>query len=112
MRTLAMPKAAEPWSLTSLRERLIKIGAKVTRHGRYVTFQRAEVAVPPANFREILVLIARLPDAGSGMTERSAQMRPTTTPEVRLDAGKAARFSASAEPTGGFDRAERYLPCC
>jgi hypothetical protein len=38
MRTLAMPKAAEPWSLTSLREKLIKIGAKVVRHGRYVTF--------------------------------------------------------------------------
>ena len=33
MRTLAMPKTAEPWSLTSLRERPIKIGAKVTSHG-------------------------------------------------------------------------------
>jgi hypothetical protein len=42
MRTLAMPKAAEPWSLTSLREKLIKIGAKVVSHGRYVTFQMAE----------------------------------------------------------------------
>ena len=31
MRTLAMPKTAEPWSLTSLREKLIKIGAKVRR---------------------------------------------------------------------------------
>ena len=29
MRTLAMPKRVEPWSLTSLREKLIKIGAKV-----------------------------------------------------------------------------------
>src|SRR5216683_1002027 len=38
MRTLAMPKAAAPWSLTSLREKLIKIGAKVVSHGRYVTF--------------------------------------------------------------------------
>jgi hypothetical protein len=38
MRTLAMLKAAEPWSLTSLREKLIKIGAKVISHGRYVTF--------------------------------------------------------------------------
>ena len=46
MRTLAMPKTAEPWSLTSLREKLIKIGAKVVSHGRYVTFQMAEVAVP------------------------------------------------------------------
>ena len=45
MRTLAMPRAAEPWSLTRLREKLIKIGAKVVSHGRYVTFQLAEVAV-------------------------------------------------------------------
>src|SRR6516165_7666014 len=45
MRTLAMPKTAQPWSLTSLREKLIKIGAKVVSHGRYVTFQMAEVAV-------------------------------------------------------------------
>ena len=36
MRTLAMPKAVEPWSLTSLREKLIKIGAKVVSHGRFM----------------------------------------------------------------------------
>jgi hypothetical protein len=60
MRTLALPKPAEPWSLTSLREKLIKIGAKVVSHGRYVTFQMAEVAVPRQMFAEILSLIARL----------------------------------------------------
>jgi hypothetical protein len=60
MRTLAMPKAAEPWSLTSLKEKLIKIGAKVVSHGRYVTFQMAEVAVLRQMFKEILMLIARL----------------------------------------------------
>ena len=60
MRTLAMPKAAEPWSLTSLREKLIKIGAKVVSHGRYVTFQMAEVAVSHQMFNEILSQIARL----------------------------------------------------
>ena len=60
MRTLAMPKAAEPWSLTSLREKLIKIGAKVVSHGRYVSFQLAEVAVSRQMFQEILSLIARL----------------------------------------------------
>jgi Transposase DDE domain group 1 len=59
MRTLAMPKTAERWSLTSLREKLIKIGAKVISHGRYVTFQLAEVAVPRQMFAEILSLIAR-----------------------------------------------------
>ena len=60
LRTLAMPKTAEPWSLTSRREKLIKIGAKVISHGRYVTFQMAEVAVPKQMFREILALIVRL----------------------------------------------------
>jgi hypothetical protein len=59
MRTLAMPKAAQPWSLTSLREKLIKIGAKVVSHGRYITFQMAEVASRQI-FADILSLIARL----------------------------------------------------
>src|SRR5712671_6232197 len=60
MRTLTIPETVEPWSLTSLREKLIKIGAKVVAHGRYVTFQLAEVAVPRQMFAEILSLIARL----------------------------------------------------
>jgi len=38
LRTLAMPETAEPWLLTSLREKLIKIGAKLVSHGRYVVF--------------------------------------------------------------------------
>jgi len=60
MRTLAMPKTAELWSLTSLREKLIKIGAKVVSHGRYVTFQLAEVSVSRQMFANILSLITRL----------------------------------------------------
>ena len=59
MRTLAIPTTAQPWSLTSLREKLIKIGAKVVSHGRYVTFQMAEVAVSRQMFSDILSLIAR-----------------------------------------------------
>ena len=57
MRTLALPKEVEHWLLTTLRENLVKIGAKVVSHGRYVTFQMAEVAVPRELFREILRLI-------------------------------------------------------
>ncbi len=34
----AVPEEVEHWSLTTLRETLIKIGAKMVRHGRYVTF--------------------------------------------------------------------------
>ena len=44
--TLATPDPISDSSLTSLKEKLIKIGAKIVRHGRYVTFQMAEVAVP------------------------------------------------------------------
>jgi hypothetical protein len=44
----------EHWSLTTLWEKLVKIGAKVVRHGRYVTFQLAELAVPSGLFAEIL----------------------------------------------------------
>ncbi len=44
-------------TLLTLREKLIKIGAKVVRHGRYITFQLAEVAAPRELFRKILSLI-------------------------------------------------------
>ena len=57
MRTLALPKEVEHWSLTTLRNKLVKIGAKVVRHGRYVTFQLAEVGVPRSLFEKILGLI-------------------------------------------------------
>jgi Transposase DDE domain group 1 len=51
---------ANPEVLTSLKEKLIKIGAKVVSHGRYVAFQMAEVAIPRQMFQEILRLIAEL----------------------------------------------------
>jgi hypothetical protein len=60
MRTLALPQEVKQWSLTTLRDKLVKIGAKVVRHGRYVTFQLAEVAVPRTLFAEILGLIDQL----------------------------------------------------
>ncbi len=55
--TSALPKEVEHGSLTTLREKLVKIGSKVVSHGRHVTFQLAEVAVPRNLFREILSLI-------------------------------------------------------
>ena len=48
------------WSLTTLWEKLIKIGAKVVTHARYVIFQMAEVAVPKHLFQAILERIRRL----------------------------------------------------
>jgi hypothetical protein len=60
LRTLALPDAVAQWSLTTLREKLIKIGARIVRHGRYVVFQLAEVTVPRALFAAILRRIERL----------------------------------------------------
>ena len=60
LRRLALPKSIKDWSLRTMREKLVKIGAKVVRHARYVTFQMAEVLVSRYLFREILERIHRL----------------------------------------------------
>ena len=60
LRTLALPGEIAQWSLTTLREKVVKIGAKIVVHGRYLVFQMAEVAVPWELFRGILHRIARL----------------------------------------------------
>ena len=60
LRTLALPAEIAQWSMTTLRERLVKIGAKIVRHGRSVIFQMAEVMVPRYLFQEILTSIAAL----------------------------------------------------
>ena len=57
LRTLVLPDEVERWSLTTLREKVVKIGAKVIAHARYTVFQMAEVAVPRDLFRRILALI-------------------------------------------------------
>ncbi len=46
--------------MTSLRERLIKVGAKLVLHARSIVFQLAEVAVPRRLWEEMLAAIAKL----------------------------------------------------
>ncbi len=57
MRTLSLPKEVDHWSMTTLREKPVKIGAKVVRHGLCITFQLVEVLVPRGLFETILWLI-------------------------------------------------------
>lgn len=66
LRRLALPKRVREWSLRTLRVILIKIGAKVVKHARYVTFQMAEVLLSKGLFQEILERIHRLEPAGIG----------------------------------------------
>jgi hypothetical protein len=60
LRCIELPKAMAEWSLTSLQLKLIKIGARVVRHARAITFQLAEVAVTGPMVRAILAAIRRL----------------------------------------------------
>ena len=57
---LALPQSVKHWSLTTLREKLVKIEDKVVLHVWYVTFQMAEVAIPRRLFKAILHRISRL----------------------------------------------------
>ena len=66
LRRLALPKRVKEWSLRTLRVKLIKIGAKVVKHARYVTFQMAEVLISKRLFEEILERIHQLKPAGIG----------------------------------------------
>jgi hypothetical protein len=67
LRQLVLTKPIKSWTPTTLREKLVQIGAKVVRHSKYVLFQLAEVAVPRQLFARILGRIARLcPASASG----------------------------------------------
>jgi hypothetical protein len=81
LRALATPEPIKDWSLTTLKEKLIKIGAKVVSHGRYVAFQLAEVTIPR-----------------DGVHLSCVQTR--STGEVRLDDGKSAIPGWSAAGSG------------
>ena len=70
---LALPEPVKHWLLTALREKpfdaahgpesaegLVKIGARVIRHARYIVVQMAKVAVPREVFGAIPGPIRRL----------------------------------------------------
>jgi len=85
LRRLELPRAVKHWSLTTLREKLIKIGAKVVTHARHVTFQMAEVAVSRQLFRAILERIRRL-------------WLPPPVPDNRIMEQMARKLSDVVEP--------------
>jgi hypothetical protein len=60
LRTLELPPEIAHWSMTTLRERLVKIGAKIVQHIRSIIFQMAEVMVRRAVYQKILAAIAAL----------------------------------------------------
>ncbi len=72
----------------SVKEKLIKIGAKVVSHGRYIAFQMAEIAIPRNLFADILRLIAELrppPVMSTALWVPLSRVRSRTTGDLRLD---------------------------
>ena len=63
LRRLVLPPEMAHWCLTTLREKLVKIGARLTRHARQVVLQMAEVAVTRDLFAQILSRIKHLKPA-------------------------------------------------
>jgi Transposase DDE domain group 1 len=60
LRQLVQLKPIKGWTLMTLREKLIKIGAKVVVHAKYITSQLAEMAAPRQMFAGMLERIGRL----------------------------------------------------
>jgi hypothetical protein len=89
-----LPKVVEAWSLTSLCEKLIKIGEEMVSHGRYVRFQMAEVADGKCSptFCRRSPGCGRRPRRQEGQRE---QMRRVTIGEVYLGETNAGAFGAS-----------------
>jgi hypothetical protein len=99
LRTLATPEPIKNWSLTSLKEKLIKIGVKVVSHGRYVIFQMAEVALPRQMFQEILRLIQNC-----GRSHDQRQLRSCVQEQATAGVRPSARGMARSDPRTPFGR--------
>src|SRR5262249_13114078 len=97
LRQLALPRSIRRWTLTAVREKLGKIGAKVVTHAKYVTFQLAEVAVPRQLFAAILERIGRLRLAcASGGGSRRLTRRPSRRPRASA-VRRAGRFGGRSQ---------------
>ena len=78
---MATREPIKEWSLTTLKEKLIKIGAKVVGHARYVAFQMAEVASVTRSIETTGEVC--LDDRKFDIFQRSAWHSPAATPFTR-----------------------------
>ena len=98
LRCIELPEAMADWSLTSLQLKLIKIGARVVRHARAITFQLAEVAVTGTMVRAIL---RRDPTLASAAVMR---VTATLTQTARMQQDRSARRAEKWGPQSWMRR--------
>src|SRR3954471_4605656 len=94
LRSLALPDEVAHWSLSTLREKLVKIGARIVRHGRYLVFQLAEVAVPRALFAAILRRIDLKTRRQRLRWARAWRIRPTSIVLPRPTSSAMSQFTS------------------
>jgi hypothetical protein len=105
LRRLELPRSVAHWSLTTLREKLIKIGAKAVAHARYVTWQMAEVAVPKEPCREDAMGTIRSDRAAeAAQAESSRKSRSCSLAETRWQRGRTWRSVTTFRVEGGNAR--------
>jgi hypothetical protein len=100
MGTLATPVEIERWSLTSLRERLIKTGARLVRHGRYAIFQMAEAALPREVFAGIVALITGLRGPFTRFPPSARTIRQAAQASFRLIVASVSGTIIAGTPNG------------
>ncbi len=88
--------------MTTMRDKLVKIGAEVLRHGRYITFQLAEVAVQMRLFRKILSLIDDLRRRPVPAYAEEIHGEVKTMRKVRLDGEKFGYTGFWTPPTDEY----------
>lgn len=63
LRRLILSKPIQSWTVRTLREKWVKMGANVVPHAKYVVFRLAEMAEPRPVFAAIVKRIGRLHQA-------------------------------------------------
>ena len=59
-KTMVLPPKIKHWSLVTLQQKMIKVGARVVQHARRIIFQLAEIAVPRDLWRTMLERVEEL----------------------------------------------------
>jgi hypothetical protein len=102
LRTLATPEPIKDWSLTTLKDRLIKIGAKVVSHGRYVIFQMARRHRPASVPRDFAAHRGATAAATTSASVRRSMscIQEQPTEGVRPNAREKGRIRPSTKRRG------------
>jgi hypothetical protein len=91
LRRLAVPKVVKHRTMTTLRDKLVNIGAKVVTHARDGIFQMAEAAIPRRLFAAILERIQRLRRPTVGAMSSGRASRPLKAAPVRTSRADTLR---------------------